>query len=725
MKLTLNHFQCWDHLTLSWPENHIVLLKGVSGSGKTTILRAIEWVLYGEMKHIAPSHNLTAKTSVEFILPNMTIKRMKKKLTVNHLTDETAQEYINQAFGTLPIWLSSCYYQQLSHNYFLLAPNTEKITLLNQLSFQDDLPEAYLTKINTELDKVKTIYDYKKKHWKWTDFKVEDIHLITDVNELTEKLKISQVRLEELKKIHTRRQIYLPLKIKQEETLTACQLQLTQLVNVDTDIVSLEEQLIKWNRYNVLMAELPSEVPFTPYTQEDYDTALKMELLYPEALLKKLNLPLDQVEEYKKELKYQLSIQPTLKLQQEQLKLKSQLVPLINYQNDINQLQADITQHQNDINHLKQQLQPAMPCPHCDQLVIYNQGQLIRKIDVANVTNELKSVESDLIALNHKKLELDKKQVLYHQQIILQRQVTERLKEIGDISPVNGHLLTDKEIESGTKILYQLERMVAPPPIPSLDIKRHLINQDNHYKRLAILEELKGVSVEDPNEKIKLGKLKLELLKKIDVTPIIVENDPSEEIIQLDKIINTCQQQLQEYKINLNLKQQQDCYHQDHEELMLIYNKMVDLEELKKHAIWVECQMLENKVAILNYHLYDIMQKMFDCSIKMELGLFKMVNKQLKSQVNFNILYKGGQFDHITRMSGGEADRASLAFTLALNQLSSCSLMMFDESVKFLNPELKIKILEIMKEYCHCTVLLVDHEGLEGIVDTIINVDEL
>ena len=76
-------------------------------------------------------------------------------------------------------------------------------------------------------------------------------------------------------------------------------------------------------------------------------------------------------------------------------------------------------------------------------------------------------------------------------------------------------------------------------------------------------------------------------------------------------------------------------------------------------------------------------------------------------------------------MSGGEGDRASLALTLALNRLSSCPILMLDESLASLDLTMKEAAIRTIRENTNTTVLVIMHDGIEGIYDATISIDEM
>ena len=82
---------------------------------------------------------------------------------------------------------------------------------------------------------------------------------------------------------------------------------------------------------------------------------------------------------------------------------------------------------------------------------------------------------------------------------------------------------------------------------------------------------------------------------------------------------------------------------------------------------------------------------LFDDPISINIALFKTVKTTsiVKPCININISYRGGEYNSLAEMSGGEADRVSLAITLALCRLSSSPILLLDESLSSLNQDLK------------------------------------
>jgi DNA repair exonuclease SbcCD ATPase subunit len=176
MIVTINNFRCYENKVINFEQFKLNLLFADSGHGKTTILKAIEWCLYGSMQHIYPLNDdakkpsLKNQTYVSLYLPeynNITIKRSKPPEVVEIIEEngvvyssDYAEEYINRTFGSRNLWLSSTFINQGERNAFLSISNAEKFELLREITFgnlslNDESPDFYIDKLNDELYIVK------------------------------------------------------------------------------------------------------------------------------------------------------------------------------------------------------------------------------------------------------------------------------------------------------------------------------------------------------------------------------------------------------------------------------------------------------------------------------------------------------------------------------------------------------------------------------------------
>lgn len=173
MKLELENFRHHRSKTIELPNQGVILLSGESGSGKSTILTAIEFVLYGKVQKV--NSFSTKGASVRFTYDGIALKHFsnedgehppfivifrKKDPVLLELTVGTkkfvgteAQEIINRLFGTHDIFLASSYLKQGAKSELIDGSVRDKTSLVESfISDKGDISK-YKTKIDDEVTK--------------------------------------------------------------------------------------------------------------------------------------------------------------------------------------------------------------------------------------------------------------------------------------------------------------------------------------------------------------------------------------------------------------------------------------------------------------------------------------------------------------------------------------------------------------------------------------------
>ena len=142
MKIKLENFRCYENKEYDLGDNGLVLISGASGTGKSTILNAIYFCLFGEGNKVVSHGKTSCKVEMEINLNKpMKISRTKRpnrlvlEVDDDNIQDQAAQHIINRLFGDM--FDVSGYISQNGANSFILMNPADKLIFLERFAFKD------------------------------------------------------------------------------------------------------------------------------------------------------------------------------------------------------------------------------------------------------------------------------------------------------------------------------------------------------------------------------------------------------------------------------------------------------------------------------------------------------------------------------------------------------------------------------------------------------------
>jgi DNA repair protein SbcC/Rad50 len=771
ISLTLTNFKCHRKLKLKF-NSGLYLLFGDSGKGKTSILEAIFFALYGKGSDLI-THG-EKKCCVKLKMNGMIITRKKgpNRLLVEIrggegekiYEDVVAQAIINKKFGN-NFLLTSYMIQKADKTFLKLSPN-EKSIFLEQFIFGGVDIAMFKEQLKTIIKKRKDNFD-KLSH---------QIEILTS----------------EFKKLEEPKEVNDPLSGKSEKDFensisllkSEIEKKKTQLNNTNNDIekvIYLNEQLEKLENVeeidedilkNIIkeISRLKSQkeeyIKYKNYIEKKkkYDDDLisfnelkQKEMSENEQLKEQLKnkissielLDEDKVEEYREKKEEYLKL---IKKQNELSKYLKLYESVENLKNKIDKLEVEQKELENKISDINNRIN-VQTCPHCFKSLI---------VKIENNKNVIKSSDKNLVS-NEEKSKLPQFNTTYKENKTLIEKLKKdyvMMKELDDNDYVEN---MDEEIKNIDKILNNYENNLSNKKMYEKKLKEVLV-----YKLSSSLTTIKN-NLDKLEKEIKIKVDKIENIDKIeeqlshylveknefenkikaykkwkanfdDITEKINRYDKRENMIKLsDKLKNEVEISENKYKKLLEIRnklseyklyqKELNKYNKKKEELKLFeenVNKsnksLLTSEQLNTAIKSCESYIMKHILYSINENAKQYINKFFpNSTILAELKSRKENKKSSKPEINLSIQRDGIDIK-LSSLSGGERDRIELAFMLALNKIYNGEIILLDECLSSLHEDLCNDILELLKESNGKTIIVISHQVNTGIFDSVINI---
>ena len=460
LELELFHFGCYYNKTnFSFPGIGLVLLEGVSGAGKSTILRSINFALFGDKKTSLISFN-EKSCYVTMKYDGFEITRCKgpNKLVVVHDDEkydgDSAQEIINDHFGK-DFTITSYITQDKEESFFHLSSTS-------RMSFLEKIAIGGIDVTNLKKKCSEKIKDRKKK--------------------LSERVGELKIVKEEYEKLTKPEEVAFPLggkysdiKIKNEEIKRKNNN--TKLVKARKELVSLQTQQSQYKIKKQKHDQLQSQI-----------TVLEEEL-------KVINKDLSNIGQ-----QYSIDI---IQKRLEYLKINSQLIQLQTaYKNDLHQYKGlcviELAQLQDSLDELNKIPIVENKTTELKTLVVKKQKLIKIEERIKEIKEEIDEYSSiDTYTQEITKLEEQLQKLQCEKTLVKERHITHKCPNCSIFLKFNNsslelaskeireNLRTEKEIDSEIKANKKetLEYITAKHDLEQLQQEHEtLLKQKASYK---------------------------------------------------------------------------------------------------------------------------------------------------------------------------------------------------------------------------------------------------
>lgn len=721
IRLHLTNFRCWDNKTFTFSEKGVLLLSGISGKGKSTILNAILWCVTGSMKNISTVGKET--TSVLFEIDNMIITRTKKpsRLTVKKedvlYEDDEAQALVDRTLGKE--FKNISYIDQDNQYSFVYLSPQDKMSFLRDLLLQE-------YNIDSIKDKVKVRMDAAKKEI------IKEDATVRAASSFLEKIKPCDNILTIQKRVITKSNIDNTLETMTSNLETAeknkkvMSAKITAIEKEYKMYVSyqrlLEERSMCGNEEEIKQALTRLEEQYKTYKQmcidkEKYETYQKQNVKLKNATTERDRIPIDHI-------KKKISLLQTIITHQK-------MIPTVS-EEEYEQLENQRDYIRKNRDEVAASLSTYV-CPSCTTPLLLDQGELhIAKIS-ESVSGKKTSV--DLRQAEKELQEAEKKLSTYGSKIDTYNEYIEKVEQL--VNEYNVLEETSLDVSSDFTSVLQTNRASEQ----SYQMLCHTIT--SIQKEMSPIPPTLPACV-DPVDLDQIASLRENMKQLVRIEKALKENESASDAVDHTKLESFREKQKEyEEKCSLYTKHIQ-CLHnwkridadqqtymewtenaQRSRDKMEYYTDEVKCcERLANYIKESETKSLLEFIYALNQHASVYIGHFFpDEDIKIELT----TNKELKSGKDkvglfFDVSYRTLKGD-LEFLSGGQKDRVNLAFTLAFSELVSNRLLLLDECISSLDSETSATVIDTLREKStHKLVLCVAHQVTAGSFDEVIEI---
>jgi ABC-type cobalamin/Fe3+-siderophores transport system ATPase subunit len=756
MKLILENFKCYNLRTeLNCSNNGLIFLNGKSGAGKSTIFKALSFVLFGKEQKIANFKNNKKKSTVILEFQNLVITRTRLpntlKLVKNKITylDEGAQSIINKQFGNFNQFNLTSYIAQKNIESFIQLSKDQKTLFLQQLAIEEYPIETLKENIKSEIKKYKEnifeittkIKSLKNLECKYT---VKTKPIFNNNNDLPnlnyDNLNNSIIEIE--KKINEGKKLVLQNEEKYKE-----------LQKKETEKIIFEKSSSElMNKIETILNSLKNNSKF-------------MSLNYSSNVIK---LKIEELKELKQKINKQVELQSNItilekefnKYSTEKINIENNLKKIklnynINEEYNLNNLKIILQKYninssldlynyflkcKNKLTSSSDYIPTIYNCPCCESNLFLNKDNKLEELKNDSKKDDTKCIISkeEKLKLENSYKDFEKLTKSFNFSLSIEKNENFILTSI--IEDENS--LKNKEILKTKLNMFEERNKEILEEINKY--KNKLNNSENNDENNQNVDEIDSQlleynkleiynkDLEKYNKKIEEFKIN-DIKSEIEKCNLITLNT-KKEIEENEKKWKTYKElyiEYKEYELNLSSFNAYCEYEKEYNQYVELEKKLIkkqfQLEEFYNKIILSESISLEQIIDTINILLEEYISVFFQNDLSMYLtNTTTLLNGDKKYCIDIEIVDKLGNSIGIESLSGGEYDRCALALFLCFNQLSKSPFLLLDECLSSLHAESVEEIIEFIKNmFKNKCIIMTLHQANLALFDQVINISTL
>jgi DNA repair exonuclease SbcCD ATPase subunit len=706
ISLHLNNFKCWEHKKITFPLNKTVLIKAKSGKGKTSIIQAIIFALYGNIRKPCTFGKRKCSVTLDYTpvesKDKITITRSKgpNNLVVNYMNkkyeDYEAQHIINDIFSNYNLFP---YIKQLGKHKLFEGTKNDKLEILKQVSFSNyDKIDKMLVSLKNKIynnkilvDEIQKKYNNEKYHYEQEldkiKFKMKD-YISFDRDETFKELQNLKETVSILEKNKKQEEIN---KEKYKNINQNIKEIIEEMNNItiasDDQILSMKEKISK------LKIQMKCEIRDKDVKQEIQEYQNKLSKIESETLI------FDDICN-------NINIYMNLLKQFESLDIKSfkdAKKKVDNYNEELKRKQEELEEQNKNIKcneDIEKMNNNFYKCPNCSQPLKLKYSQLVKIEDyVEKQKVDFKINENLGEDIFNIKLKIKK--------------LNDFLNSFGgcdvDVNCIKEHI----EYVDIKKYILELKENISKNYITQKEYNSMELEYEKHKKHVKEYEKNK-TKIDVLNDQLKRNK---EKLSSIDLSGHINEQDIVNYNIEIKKI----EKKLEEYKSYLYISKLIKNLKNLEKELEEASHKYNNTKLVHNICLECVCIKLQNTVSFINNKIELILDKIFEdpISIKLKTNRCTKSKKELKFEFSMDIHYKNNEYTSLSELSGGEQSRISIALTMAFNEVANSKMIILDESLNSLDTEHQNKVINILNR-SGVSTFVISHSVTTGLFEKVI-----